>query len=206
MLERKINYVCFKIGVFPLISMMSLSDINKGINTFIPLYLYMEAKIYINDKLAEKWRELAMKRFGYGRGSISKAAEEALSMWVENEEIIIVTLEKLKKIASKEKQVLALLLFGSYARKEPYHDTDITVIVQNKSNKLKILSLFESSVPETPKFDFSIFNDMPINMKSRVLSECVLIYEKQGFDLKNLSSELIQKWSDIKPMIDAAVV
>jgi predicted nucleotidyltransferase len=166
----------------------------------------MEAKIYINDKLAEKWRELAMKRFGYGRGSISKAAEEALSMWVENEEIIVATLENLKKIASKQKQVFALLLFGSYARKEPYHDIDITVIVHNKSNKLKILSLFESSVPETPKFDFSIFNDMPINMKSRVLSECMLIYEKQGFDLKKLSSELIQKWSDIKPMIDAAVV
>jgi len=36
----------------------------------------MDTKIYINDKLAERWRELAMKRFGYGRGSISKAAEE----------------------------------------------------------------------------------------------------------------------------------
>ncbi len=48
----------------------------------------MNTKIYINDRLGLKWKKLAMKRFGYGRGSISKAAEEALAMWVENEDII----------------------------------------------------------------------------------------------------------------------
>jgi hypothetical protein len=29
-----------------------------------------------------KFRRLAMKKFGYGKGSLSKALEEALSTWI----------------------------------------------------------------------------------------------------------------------------
>ena len=166
----------------------------------------MDTKIYIDDKLSERWKELAMKKFGYGRGSISKAAEEAIAMWIEKEEIITKALEKLKDTAIKEKHILALLLFGSYVRKEPYHDIDIAVILSEKSDKLKVLSLIEGDVPEEPRFDFSIFNDMPINMKSRVLNECIVIYSKKGFDLKEMSAGIILKWADIKPMISAATV
>lgn len=166
----------------------------------------MNTKVYIDDKLAEKWKELAMKRFGYGRGSISKAAEEALSMWVEKEQIVTTAFGKLKEAAIGEKNILALLLFGSYARKEPYHDIDIAIVLENNADKLKVLSIIESSVPEEPKFDFSVFNDMPMNMKSRVLNECIVIYNRKDYDLKEVSSDIIIKWSDIKPIIDSALV
>jgi len=166
----------------------------------------METKVYIDDAIAARWKELAMKRFGYGRGSISKAAEEALAIWIENEEKIAAALEKLKALAEKEKGILALLLFGSYARKEPYHDVDIAVIASEKADRLKILSILEGAVPEYPKFDFSLFNDMPASMKSRVLSECIVLYSRKDFDLKELSYKLINEWSDIKPMLDAAMV
>ncbi len=42
-----------------------------------------ELKIYISDELNELFRKTAMDAFGYGRGSISKAAEEALKQWCE---------------------------------------------------------------------------------------------------------------------------
>ncbi len=45
----------------------------------------------IDNKLELKFRELAMKRFGYGKGAISKAVEEAILMWiafVERESIV----------------------------------------------------------------------------------------------------------------------
>jgi len=29
-----------------------------------------------------KFRQLAMKKFGYGKGSLSKALEEALNVWI----------------------------------------------------------------------------------------------------------------------------
>ncbi len=30
----------------------------------------------------EKFRQLAMKKFGYGKGSLSKALEEAMNAWM----------------------------------------------------------------------------------------------------------------------------
>ena len=41
----------------------------------------VELKVYLSDGLNEKFRRLAMAVYGYGRGSLSKAAEEALSNW-----------------------------------------------------------------------------------------------------------------------------
>jgi len=42
-----------------------------------------ELKIYLSEELDERFRKAAMEAFGYGRGSISKAAEEALIRWCE---------------------------------------------------------------------------------------------------------------------------
>jgi len=36
----------------------------------------------IDVKLERRFRELAMRRFGYGKGSLSKAMEEAVIHWV----------------------------------------------------------------------------------------------------------------------------
>ena len=40
-----------------------------------------ELKIYLTDSLSEKFRRIAMSIYGYGRGSLSKAAEDAFSKW-----------------------------------------------------------------------------------------------------------------------------
>ena len=40
-----------------------------------------ELKIYLSDSLNEKFRRIAMSVHGYGRGSLSKAAEEAFTKW-----------------------------------------------------------------------------------------------------------------------------
>ena len=39
-------------------------------------------KVQIDEKIERKFRELAMKKFGYGKGSISKAAQEAFLRWI----------------------------------------------------------------------------------------------------------------------------
>ena len=40
-----------------------------------------ELKVYLSDSLNEKFRRLAMSIYGFGRGSISKAAEAAFTEW-----------------------------------------------------------------------------------------------------------------------------
>jgi len=46
----------------------------------------MPLRFQINQKLERKFRELAMERFGYGRGALSKAAEEAILKWTSTTE------------------------------------------------------------------------------------------------------------------------
>jgi len=42
----------------------------------------MVLKVELEKELEHKFREVAMKKFGYSRGSIQKASREALSSWV----------------------------------------------------------------------------------------------------------------------------
>jgi len=46
-----------------------------------------ELKIYLSESLNEKFRRIAMTVHGYGRGSLSKAAEEALTRWCSEHEL-----------------------------------------------------------------------------------------------------------------------
>src|SRR5260370_42532344 len=45
-----------------------------------------ELKIYLLKSLNERFRRIAMSVHGYGRGSLSKAAEEALAKWCSEHE------------------------------------------------------------------------------------------------------------------------
>jgi hypothetical protein len=42
----------------------------------------MSLRVQIDAKLESKFREAAMKRFGFGKGSLSKAAQEAIMNWI----------------------------------------------------------------------------------------------------------------------------
>jgi len=46
----------------------------------------MSLRVQIDEKLENTFRELAMRRYGYAKGSLSKAAEEALATWVSAQE------------------------------------------------------------------------------------------------------------------------
>ena len=45
-----------------------------------------ELKVYLSEELDKRFRVLAMSIFGYGRGSLSEAAVEALGSWCTNQE------------------------------------------------------------------------------------------------------------------------
>lgn len=54
----------------------------------------------IDEKLERRFRELAMKRFGYGKGALTKAVEEAIIKWISTieEEIVIFEGDPIKAI------------------------------------------------------------------------------------------------------------
>ncbi|RLE84579.1 MAG: hypothetical protein DRJ41_02870 [Thermoprotei archaeon] len=47
----------------------------------------------IDEKLERKFRELAMRKFGYGKGALTRAIEEAILRWVSTTESEELTFE-----------------------------------------------------------------------------------------------------------------
>jgi len=43
-------------------------------------------KVQLSEETERKFREAAMRRFGYGKGALSLAAEKALSSWIKRQE------------------------------------------------------------------------------------------------------------------------
>lgn len=50
-------------------------------------------KVYVPDDVEGEFRRLAMAFHGYGRGSISKAAEEAFRQWIRDREALLKEVE-----------------------------------------------------------------------------------------------------------------
>ena len=48
-----------------------------------------ELKIYLPEDLKREFKKRSMEVFGYGRGSISKAAEEAIQRWTSERETLV---------------------------------------------------------------------------------------------------------------------
>ena len=46
-----------------------------------------ELKLYLSKELDKRFRMLAMSMYGYGRGSLSKAAVDALTKWCAEQEV-----------------------------------------------------------------------------------------------------------------------
>ena len=46
----------------------------------------MSLRVQIDTKLERKFREAAMKRYGYAKGALSKAAEDAILNWLSTAE------------------------------------------------------------------------------------------------------------------------
>jgi hypothetical protein len=88
-----------------------------------------ELKIYLSKDLNEKFRRMAMSIYGYGRGSISRAAEDALAKWCEGREPT--TLIESDSTNTKGKQVVD----GVEAGINPDERVSNSKPVENKSTK-----------------------------------------------------------------------
>lgn len=166
-----------------------------------------ETKIYIPDELDRRVREYAMKRFGYGRGSISKAAEEALARWVSKIESIEGRLAAVVDKAKKDKSVVAVLLFGSYARKEPgFRDVDVALLIGEGSHSFDIRAAYQNLAGLDSDIEISILNDLPLPIKQRVMGEAVLLYVRDTKKLYEYSGDVITKGRDFKYLYDKALI
>ncbi|MEK6925784.1 MAG: nucleotidyltransferase domain-containing protein [Nanoarchaeota archaeon] len=115
---------------------------------------------------------------------------------------ITTKIEKIQEIAdeiSKAKNVEAVYLFGSYASEKntPLSDIDLCIIGNlNEKEKNKAFEFLSDNL------DISLFNDLPIIIKSRVLKEGKLLAVKNIKFLHKLKIKTFREYLDFKHIIN----
>ncbi|MGD0729530.1 MAG: nucleotidyltransferase domain-containing protein [Candidatus Micrarchaeaceae archaeon] len=167
-----------------------------------------EAKIYFSDETDKRLREKAMKKFGYGRGSISNAVEEAVSQWLSKEAIIESKLNLMIEKAKKDKNIIAILLFGSYARRDKnYRDVDVALVLKdNAKYEEELFDYFKAiNSVENKVIDIVIFNTLPLEIKRKVMNDAEILYSANNSELYDKSIDTIKKWNEYSYMFNSMI-
>ncbi len=158
----------------------------------------MEIKAYIDEKVGGELRKQAFKRFGYFKGSLSKSIEEAVIQWLKNTEKLEERLNTLIEKADNDKNVVAVILFGSFAEgKTDYRDIDLAFLLANPKNSLSTLSAYED-FKEDLKFDISCLNSLAVNVRKEVLNSGKVLLCKNKPKFYEFMIDTLREYEDFK--------
>ena len=109
--------------------------------------------------------------------------------------------EELIKEVKKDRDVIAVYLFGSYARGEKYRDIDICLVLKPSRKKYSKLFLSKKKLEYLKKFNYDIhvFQQLPLYIRHRVLKEGKLLYSK-GDEIYDVAFLTIKEYEDFKPL------
>lgn len=108
-------------------------------------------------------------------------------------------LAELLKMAKKDKEILAVIVFGSFARKERFEDIDICLVLAREYDSLKMSKkAMQFSIADN--FDVHVFQQLPLYIRMRVLKEGKVIFCRNKDILYDLAFLTIREFEDFKPI------
>ena len=107
--------------------------------------------------------------------------------------------QKIKQVVNKikkDKDVIAIMLFGSYVRNKKYaRDIDICVFLTNADDK-KMFKKRLNYLKRTPdKFDIQIFQQLPLYVRISILRDGRILYLKNKKRLYDLACETLKSYT-----------
>lgn len=111
-------------------------------------------------------------------------------------------MEKIVKKATRDEDILAMMLFGSYTKQrfKPSSDIDVCLILKPKrfsnlsisKKKLECLTLVSN------KYDIQIFQQLPVYIRVRILKEGKLLLNKNYDELFKVARDANKKFDPFK--------
>ncbi len=105
--------------------------------------------------------------------------------------------------AKKDKQVIAVALFGSYSRNEQKKnsDVDICIFLNKKYSNLEMSTKRLNFLKEVSnKFDIQIFQQLPVYIRIRILKEHKILFVKNEDLLYELAFDAIKEFNNYKKL------
>lgn len=106
----------------------------------------------------------------------------------------------LLKTAKKDKDVVAVMLFGSAARNEIYRDIDVAIVLYPKRHtalKMSDIKLKYAAISE--KLDVNVLQQLPLYIQKRAIKEGKLLMCKDDDAFYDAVFESIRAFEDFMP-------
>ena len=96
--------------------------------------------------------------------------------------------------------VLGLILFGSVARgcARPYSDVDLCIVTKKNTPDAIRMELLSYG---SEKIDVSIFSDLPVQIRFRVIKEGRILFFKDFLTLHRIRVATVREYLDLEPFI-----
>jgi predicted nucleotidyltransferase len=107
--------------------------------------------------------------------------------------------KKLLKEVNEDENLLAAVVYGSYARKEKYRDIDICLFTYPDKQPLNINTMlyYKGGFPD--KLDIHFFEDLPLMVKSAVIHDGNILLDKNYDILFEICMWTIKEYEDFYP-------
>jgi len=114
----------------------------------------------------------------------------------------MIELNRLLDIAKQDKDIIAVLLFGSTAREEQHPKSDIDIclvlIPQKKPYNNLYMSHKRLKYLSQSDMDIQIYQQMPLYIKTRILKEGKILFVKNENLLYDIAIKTVKEFEDFK--------
>ncbi|MBA7510306.1 hypothetical protein ES705_02282 [subsurface metagenome] len=109
-------------------------------------------------------------------------------------------INELVKIAKLDKEILALILFGSITRQENLNDSDVDICIILKSREYSAKHLSYKKLKYLKEFnlDIQIFQQLPIYIKKRVMKEGKILFCKDEDEMYKIAFKTMEEFTDFE--------
>lgn len=105
--------------------------------------------------------------------------------------------------ARKDKNILAVIVFGSFARKERYSDIDVCLVLKERQKNIEMSKTKIKYLKGFPAFDIQIFQQLPLYIRIRILKEGKILFCSNTDMLYDMAFATIKEFGDYKHIYDS---
>ncbi|MBU3913532.1 MAG: nucleotidyltransferase domain-containing protein [Nanoarchaeota archaeon] len=113
-------------------------------------------------------------------------------------------IESIIKKSKKDREVLAVLLFGSSLTRQG-KDIDICLVLKEKKSNYEMTGKRIEYLKEFEDYDIQIFQQLPLYIRARILKENLILLNKNEKSLYNLAFETIKEIGFYKKLFDLCI-
>lgn len=108
-------------------------------------------------------------------------------------------LKQIAEKAKKDKEILAVIVFGSFARREKFEDIDVCLVLDKKYDSLK-MSRKALQFSLSDKLDVHVFQQLPLYIRPRIFKDGKLIFCRNYEALHDIAIQTMKEFEDFKPI------